>query len=137
MNFCLSVLFAMALILMASGQAPSDKEPYVTGNKVSVSPTDEYVVKAAQFALNDRYALDAIDYKILSAQQQMVAGKIFYLTISVAETSPTTCTEMRYKVWEQYGQSISYVMQEDTEISQVLSGCAWLWFNTAFARVEK
>jgi hypothetical protein len=124
MNFCLSVLFAMALLLMATAQSPT--EPFVTGNRVRVSPTDEYVVKAAVYALGDRYILDAIDYKILSAEQQMVAGKNFWLTISVAETSPTTCTVMSYKVWEQYGTATPYELLEDTEISQVTQECDWL-----------
>jgi hypothetical protein len=124
MNICLSVLFAMALLLMASGQAPSDKEPYVTGNRVRVSTNDPYVLRAATYALNDRYALDAIDYKILSAEQQMVAGKFFFMDISVAETSPTSCTVMRYKVWDQAGGS--YEIQDDTQLSQVFQQCDWL-----------
>lgn len=124
MNFYLSILFAMALLLMATAQSPS--EPFITGNKVRVSPTSAEVVKAANFAVSDRYALDTIQYKILSAEQQMVAGKIFYLTISVAETSPTTCTVMRYKLWEQYGFPDPYEMQETEEDSQVYKQCDWL-----------
>jgi hypothetical protein len=125
MNFSLTLLSAMALLLMASGQAPSEKEPYVTGNRVRVSPTDPYVVSAANFALSDRYVLDAIDYKILSAEQQSIAGKYFWLDISVAETSPTCCTLMRYKVWEQYGATSSYTILEDPEISLIYQRCAW------------
>jgi hypothetical protein len=124
MNICLSVLFAVALLLMASGQAPSDSEPYVTGNRVRVSTSDPYVVSAAKFALSDRYVLDSVDYKILSAEQQMVAGKFFWMDISVAESGPTFCTLMRYKVWDQFNGS--YEKLDNTQVSQVSQQCDWL-----------
>ena len=119
MNFTLTLLSAMALILVAAAQ-PS------VGGKYPVNPTGADVVKAANFALSDRYYLDAINYKVLSAEKQAISGEYFFLTISVAETSPTVCTVMRYTVLKEYGATESYKLIEDPELSLNYQRCGWL-----------
>jgi hypothetical protein len=124
MNFALTLLSAMALFLVATAQSPSG--PYNIGGKYPVNPTNADVVAAANFALSDRYVLDDIDYKILSAEKQAVSGDYFFLTVSVAETQPTSCTVMRYTVLKQYGPTNSYTIIEDPELSLIYQRCPWL-----------
>ena len=121
MNFSLTLLSAMALFLVATAQ--------IIGGRYPVNPAGADVVKAANFALNDRYVLEDIEYKILSAESQAVSGAYFYLTISVAETDPTCCTVMRYQVVEaasKVSSTTSYTLAENTELSLNYQRCAWL-----------
>jgi hypothetical protein len=123
MNFSLTLLSAMALFLVASAQT--------TGGLSPVDPTRADVVKAARFALSDRYVLEDIEYKILSAESQALGRENFYLTISVAETDPTVCTVMRYQVQEVFNKvsstrSTSYELPEIAELSLNYQRCAWL-----------
>ena len=121
MNFSLTLLSAMALFLVAAAQT--------TGGKYPVDPTGADVVKAANFALSDRYVLDDIKYKILSAESQALGSENFYLTISVAETDPTVCTVMRYQVLEastKTSSTASYTLPEIEQLSLDYKRCAWL-----------
>ena len=118
MNFSLTLLSAMAFFLVAAAQ--------IVGGKYPVNPTGADVVKAANFALSDRYVLDDIQYKILSAESQALGSLNFHLTISVAETQPTCCTVMRYTVLKEYGATDSYTIIEDPELSLNYKRCAWL-----------
>ena len=121
MNFSLTLLSAMALFLVAAAQT--------TGGKYPVDPTRADVVKAANFALNDRYVLEDIEYKILSAESQALGSENFHLTISVAETDPTVCTVMRYQVLEastKTSSTTSYTLPEITQVSLDYKRCAWL-----------
>jgi hypothetical protein len=123
MNFSLTLLSAVALFLVAAAQ------PYIIGGKYPVNPTGADVVKAANFALSDRYVLEDIDYKILSAEKQAVSGEYFFLTISVAETDPTVCTVMRYEVQEvstKVSSTTLYILPVITELSLNYQQCAWL-----------
>jgi hypothetical protein len=120
MNFFLTLFSAMALFLVATAQ------PYNVGGKYPVNPKDAEVVAAANFALSDRYVLDDIDYKILTAEKQAISGDYFFMTISVAETQPTCCTVMRYTVLKEYDATNSYSIIEDPELSLNYQRCAWL-----------
>ena len=101
MNFSLSLLFAMAHLLMATAQI--QEGGYKTGGLIPADPTRPDVVQAANFALNERYFVEDITYKILSASDRVVAGRLYYLKIAVTETDPASCTVMSYEVWDKAG----------------------------------
>ena len=121
MNFSLTLLSAMAFFLVAAAQ--------IVGGKYPVNPTGADVVKAANFALSDRYVLDDIQYKILSAESQALGSLNFHLTISVAEFKPSVCTVRRYRVLEastKVSSTTTYTLPEIEELSLDHKRCAWL-----------
>jgi Cystatin domain len=115
MKFSLSLLFAMALVIMARAQSPS----YILNGIIPADPARPDVVKAANFAVNDRYVLEDVTYKILIAKEQRVAGQLYYLTIAVTEDDGASCTVMSYVVWEKAGAPADrpYTLNEVEELT--------------------
>ena len=47
--------------------------------------------------------VEDITYKILSASDRVVAGRLYNLKIAATETDPASCTVMSYEVWDKAG----------------------------------
>lgn len=73
------------------------------GGMNPVDPKRPDVVEAAKFALNDRYYVEDISYKILTSLAQSISGMKYFLKIAVTETHPDSCTVMSYEVWDKAG----------------------------------
>ena len=100
MKFSLSLLFAMALLITARAQSS------FIAPKLPTNPTRPDVVKAAKFAVNDRYVLEDVTYKILIAKIEWSLStrlRTYLLKIAVTEDDGASCTVMSYAIEEKFG----------------------------------
>ena len=77
--------------------------PIRTNDLISdVSVSDKDVIAAANYAINSFYK-GPIDYVLLSAKQQLVAGMKYYLNVTFPNTQEQCEIQLIYKNWlEQY-----------------------------------
>lgn len=104
MNFSLSLIVAMALFIMATGQFIP---PYKTGGDSPVNPTDPDVVAAASYAVSVTYAPNTKTYSVISGTSQIVAGTMYDLKVAVTEKSNGVCKVLNYLVWHLSDQRMS------------------------------
>lgn len=92
------------------------------GGWSAADKTSVGVVAAAEFAVSQGYSGGVIDFQIIEAVQQVVAGMNYDLTIKV--TLPSSISRMhRYKIFRKLDQS--HHLNETSD----LGTCAWVIWN--------
>jgi Cystatin domain len=114
--FSLSLIVAMALFIMATGQFIP---PYKTGGDSAVDPTDPDVLDAADYAINVSYPPNTHSFSVISGTSQIVAGTMYNLKVAVTEESTGGCTVFNYAVWHLSDQrmNVPYQLKSATELS--------------------
>lgn len=84
-KFCACRKFSFIEGIITGGWSPADKN-------------SDRVKDAAKFAVHNQYPNDNVDFSIIQALQQVVAGLKYDLTIRVTELSSKICSMHQYKV---------------------------------------
>ena len=108
MNFPLTLIVAMALFIMATGQFIP---PYKTGANSAVNPADPNVLKAAAYAFSVTYESKTHSYSVISGTSKIVAGTMYDLKVAVTERSRGICTVVQYVVWHMSDQRMAVPYQ--------------------------
>ena len=104
MNFSLSLIVAMALFIMATGQFVP---PYKLGGDAPVDPTDPNVVAAAAYSLSASFPPNTRTFSVISGTSKIVAGPMYDLKVAVTEISGGGCTVIQYVVWHMVDQRMT------------------------------
>lgn len=64
--------------------------------------TSAPVISAVKFALLTRYPNESIDYKVVDAKQQVVAGMKYEILVE-NKMAGKDCFMERYEVWDRFG----------------------------------
>lgn len=116
MNFPLSLIVAMALFIMATGQfIPPNK----TGAEFDVNPTAPDVQEAAAFAFRSTFPATTHTYSVKSGTLKIVAGMMYDLKVAVTEDRRGICTVINYVVWHLPDQrmTVPYELKKAVAIS--------------------
>lgn len=119
MNFSLSLIVAMALFIMATGQFIP---PYKTGADSAVDPTDPEVVAAANYAVSVTYPRNSRTFSVISGTSQVVAGTMYDLKVAVTEKSNGVCKVLAYAVWHHFDPRMT-VPYEVKSALETLESC--------------
>jgi Cystatin domain len=104
MNFSLSLIVAMALFIMATGQFIP---PYKLGGSSPVNPTDPKVLDAAAYAFSVTFEANTHTFKVISGTSKIVAGTMYDLKVAVTEKSKGACKVINYVVWNKADQRMT------------------------------
>jgi len=112
----LLMVMPLLAVLGACSTMPKQSTP-VAGGYTTIAPTDTYVVKAAQFAVeaqatNSKQQIQLIE--VLDAQQQVVAGVNYQLLLSANIDSQVK--RIKAVVWWQAWSPTPYQLQSWTVV---------------------
>lgn len=68
---------------------------------------------AAQFAVNSEYTESNVNYEIVEALQQVVAGMNYNLTVKITDNATSGCSLHRYKVYRKFDQTYLLTLSTD------------------------
>lgn len=75
--------------------------------------TSDSVKGAAQFAVNSEYTESNVNYEIVEALQQVVAGMNYNLTVKITDNATSSCSMHRYKVYRKFDQTYLLTLSTD------------------------
>ena len=78
--------------------------------------TSDNVKDAAKFAVNSEYTESDVNYEIVEALQQVVAGMNYNLTLKITDNSSSACSLHRYKVYRKFDQT--YLLTLSTDLGE-------------------
>ena len=116
MNLSVSLLFAMALFIMATAQDTGCQKPLPNGEPFPADLQDPKLLAAVDFAVADSYEMDTTTYTVLTGTEQTVSGTVYNLDVAVTETSDGYCTVFNYVI-SVAGDPEQYELQSSNELT--------------------
>ena len=90
-------------------------ESVVSGGYSVISPESAGALNAAQYAVNEKYPAVEIDFEVMTAKMQVVAGFNYRLDVAVTLIGDETCSMQNFEVYQ--GFKNDYILKSSTALT--------------------